>query len=701
MFIIINISTADALTIDKAMTKTGNSLTSGLIGYWTFDGKDLINNVADLSGQGHTGYMSNFTSTSSAVAPGEIGQALGFDGVNDLVDTGASDWINTSALTVSAWIKPRSHGEGGAGSILDNRKAIFGMYDGAGTNAVTFSSNAGVTTAKSANGSVPFNKWTHVIATRDASGVVNFYVNGILSGTANQSSGTPASGTVGVQIGNTVFLSRTWDGYIDDLRVYNRVLSATEARQLYNQNSSYVSKTNTQINGASVGLGAGLVGHWTFDGKNMVSNVADSSGQGNSGLMSGFTSTSSAVTAGRVGQGLSFDGSNDYVDAGSNSSLDSLPVLSLSFWMKPSGSGSGSPIAKDQNSPYDWYTIYDSSTQSLLFRVTYSNSSLDRTSSTNSFPLNQWAHVVVTWNGQTSSDPNAIRIFKNGQEISYVSNTGGGVGSRIGDGATKLFIGSRCPACGTPYNFSGSLDDVRVYNRVISDSEIKQLYSQGSAKVASTISRPAQTGLSLGLVGHWTFDGKNMVSNVADSSGQGNNGLMSGFTSTSSAVTAGKVGQGLRFDGVDDMISVTNDVIGTSPITIAAWIYPRSAGELSLGAILDNVQVRFYTDSNRRFRFTSNGNVNSYSGASNAVTYNKWQFAVVTRDASGIANIYINGVLTGTADQNSGTPAAGSTIRIGNRAAGDLTFDGSIDDIRIYNRVLSTSEVQQLYNMGK
>ena len=61
-------------------------------------------------------------------------------------------------------------------------------------------------------------------------------------------------------------------------------------------------------------LESGLVGHWTFDGKDMISNVADVSGQGNHGALQGQTSTTTAI--GVIGQALDFDGSDDYVNVG-------------------------------------------------------------------------------------------------------------------------------------------------------------------------------------------------------------------------------------------------------------------------------------------------------------------------------------------------------------------------------------------------
>jgi hypothetical protein len=75
---------------------------------------------------------------------------------------------------------------------------------------------------------------------------------------------------------------------------------------------------------------------------------------------------------------------------------------------------------------------------------------------------------------------------------------------------------------------------------------------------------------------------------------------------------------------------------------------------------------------------------------------------VATRDAAGLANIYLNGVLSGTADQTSGTPVAGTTnVQIGNNSSLVNTFDGYIDDVRIYNRVLTVAEINRIYNLGK
>src|SRR3989338_6588037 len=82
------------------------SLRSGLVGYWTFDGKDMANGVAlDKSGNFATGTPSGIA-TSTFYAAGKIGQALNFDGVNDYVNiTSTSNLKNISSGAVSLWFK--------------------------------------------------------------------------------------------------------------------------------------------------------------------------------------------------------------------------------------------------------------------------------------------------------------------------------------------------------------------------------------------------------------------------------------------------------------------------------------------------------------------------------------------------------------------------------------------------------------------
>ncbi|MBD3248539.1 hypothetical protein GF336_00660 [Candidatus Woesearchaeota archaeon] len=222
---------------------------------------------------------------------------------------------------------------------------------------------------------------------------------------------------------------------------------------------------------------------------------------------------------------------------------------------------------------------------------------------------------------------------------------------------------------------------------------------------------------SLGLYGDGVLDNKadldgtlNMESTggvddygvLGENSEYGNDGTLNGIPSWIS----GKLGDGLDFDGSNDYVSLADDIIETGADSVCAWIYPTGWGEgwssYGYGRIVDNGNFIFnINEENEYLQFSSDGASNSaYSGA-NSISLNTWHHVCATRDSSGDANIYIDGSLSGLSDQNSGTPAAGtSSVYIGDRSSGGRAFDGKIDEVSTWNRALSSLEVSQLYNSG-
>jgi hypothetical protein len=270
--------------------------------------------------------------------------------------------------------------------------------------------------------------------------------------------------------------------------------------------------------------------------------------------------------------------------------------------------------------------------------------------------------------------------------------------------------------------FNGTLDDIRVYNRALSASEVKQLYNMGAGtKVNASATAGNSFGLSSGLVGYWTFDSKDLKNNVADRSKQGNTGYMQGFTSTSSAVTVGKIGQGLKFDGVDDYVNAkTGSILNITGqnITISAWINPKTFGGGTLGRIVnkhtttDSAGYAFFLDSSNTtnglsfaINDSTSGNGNIAVSVANIISLGKWQHVVAVYNGSGVS-FYVNGIkkVSNAYNISGKNISDNSTLPfyIGGRSADALRqFNGSLDDIRVYNRALSASEVKQIYNMGR
>lgn len=229
-----------------------NSL--GLVGWWTFDGKDVVNGVAlDKSGNGNNGNLINIA-TSTFYAQGKIGQAFNFDGVNDYVSFPAATIINNmwaTGATISYWVKPTTCGGGGAGYWLysdgGNNWLIFAdQGDASGLHCgmefdIDFSGN----TAKW-RGDIPVSMgtWNHVVLTYDGSSTTNkptVYVNNVayvggggIFNTVVTPIGTISSYVGHLDVGGNPTSSRTSNGIMDDVRIYNRALSQAEITQLYN-----------------------------------------------------------------------------------------------------------------------------------------------------------------------------------------------------------------------------------------------------------------------------------------------------------------------------------------------------------------------------------------------------------------------------------------------------------------------------------
>jgi hypothetical protein len=302
------------------------------------------------------------------------------------------------------------------------------------------------------------NTWHHIVWT-DNNGTATIYIDGV-----------PDSANFSYTRSGTFTLDRTilgadhngnfaFSGQIDEVRMYNRVLTAGEVSSLYG--SGAVKFTTSSVNLAQgTTLANGLVGHWTFDGPDVTTTVADRSGQGNNGYFVNGA-TSSAKTIGRLGQALSFDGSDDRV---------SFPPPTLDT------SNSGAVWVYVQENPLDAVLIGQDSSgtgQYLLYvdatDVYYSAGiGVFANVAHGGVPSGEWTHLAVSRN-ETS-----VTFYKNG--VSLGSDT-------LSSDNNVNAIGSLGGYGGGTFGFQGRLDDVRVYNRVITAAEAKQLYNLGAATI--------------------------------------------------------------------------------------------------------------------------------------------------------------------------------------------------------------------------
>jgi hypothetical protein len=212
-----------------------------------------------------------------------------------------------------------------------------------------------------------------------------------------------------------------------------------------------------------------------------------------------------------------------------------------------------------------------------------------------------------------------------------------------------------------------------------------------SARGSTAINFSPTSRLTNGLVGYWTFDGKDTTATTAtDRSGNGNTGTITGATPT-----IGKIGQALRFKS-NEHISISPALNSTNIYTTSAWVRINGTTPDGYQCILSqdyNNNILCYGDSEKKFLAYAN-----YSAFYTDTTYpiGKWYHVSVVHNPT-TQYIYIDGVLTGTSSNTN----ASSLQYIGSAENTVETLNGDLDEVRIYNRALSAAEVKQLYLMGK
>lgn len=209
----------------------------GLIGYWKFD-DGAGSGAVDSSGSGNRGALLN----GPEWVPGKWGGALSFNGEKAIVTIECGPrlmHLHKSGLTVSAWVFPRGTKRG---HILDKSNSNVGwiVYWKEGRFEFVGDQFQGSELHRSSSGVYPMNAWHHVAATWEgtssASGA-HLYVNGLPA----DGKGVDGQGAIREDVTSPLFIGnqrrydRGFDGVIDDVRVYNRVLSAAEILSLFNE----------------------------------------------------------------------------------------------------------------------------------------------------------------------------------------------------------------------------------------------------------------------------------------------------------------------------------------------------------------------------------------------------------------------------------------------------------------------------------
>jgi hypothetical protein len=501
---------------------------AGPVAAYSFDGGsgDL---VSDDSGAGNVGVISG-----AAWDPaGKFGKALSFDGSGDFVSILDSASLHlSSGMTLEAWVKPTALGSTWRTVIFKER--LGGMTYALYAND-DFSRPLGQiydTAERGAGGTAPLtpNVWTHLATTYDGSSL-KLFLNGVqVSSVSVPSSIVSSTGLL--KIGGNGIWNEDFAGLIDEVRVYNRALSAAELSTDMNtpvavditppsapsgltlagqtQTSITVSWTASTDNVGVSGYGlyrdlspagnttattatfsglacgtsyqfgfdaydkagnrstevslatttaacdsqvAGLVAAYGFEEGGGVS-VSDSSASGNGGTIVG----ASWDLAGKFGEALSFDGSGDFVSISDSASLHLSTGMTLEAWVKPTVlGGSWRTVIFKERLGGVTYALYANDRFSRPLGQIYDTAERDAGGTAQLTP-NVWTHLATTYDGSS------LKFFLNAVQVSSVSVSGSIVSS-----TGLLKIGGNAI---WNEDFAGLIDEVRVYNRPLTATEL-------------------------------------------------------------------------------------------------------------------------------------------------------------------------------------------------------------------------------------
>jgi hypothetical protein len=550
-------NTFGSVTSSVAQIDVNGSLNEGLMGWWKFD--ETEGNIAyDSSGNDRDG---NF-SAGGTWADGKIGGALDLNVSTSVEIHSYKGVLGTTARSFSGWFKILSLAHNGAHGIFGWGESTnrYGLWRDANGYLKLAISGGYITST-----SMIDSEWFHLVVTSE--GNSNISDSKIFLNSVEEDIRESVARLINTVSDRDVYLGGEWKGYIDDIRIYDRALSALEVKALYelgeqpfqengsgattvvngtvadgsittNQLSEQILKylkpeittqpqpiastifadTNASLSVSAEGkyltyqwkrngtaltgetnasltitdanatqhdgnytvvvsndfgsvesgkveilinhsLLDGLIAWWKFD-ETSGTVAYDSSGNGHD---ANLTNGPTWVT-GKIGGALSFDGSDDMVRTGVSGMYNQ--DFTWSTWIKTSDT-SGAVIGVSADS----WSGGGSSLYIFGGKPKIDVCNIGNKLGSLSINTNQWVHYLLTVEDSGgSSDP--VKIFVNGQiDVDSQMNWFGFSGQ-----AFKLRIG-HVPVHGDYY--SGIIDDVRIYDRVLSNAEVQDLYQLG------------------------------------------------------------------------------------------------------------------------------------------------------------------------------------------------------------------------------
>ena len=384
-----------------------------------------------------------------------------------------------------------------------------------------------------------------------------------------------------------------------------------------------------------------------------------------------------------INAGLEFNGTSTRVDlSGLNSFFGKKQTFSVSAWVNCTASGNRS-IFDDYNGANQNIGLYFYD-GTINFFMRYNNTDVTGLNTGSTTYYNDFHHVVAT------SDQTTAKLYVDGSLVASASVTS----QSYSGGSPSVGIGRQAQTSAIYNYFSGVIDQVRVFNKAISSTEVTTLYNETYSSTSKSVTDIFSDRSAIAL---YQFE-----NSAKDTGG-----------------ASGYYGEGAIFNGSSSHIDIPSPIPYTNTdFSFTGWFYLNSsfgsgyktiigAGDKTNGEGIIRLLIRYSSSNNYTIEPVRAFSGNSYYTATSnytAQTINEktWFHIVYTYTASSkSANIYLNGSLvsstnlttTSTDATNSGVLALGQY-----RDSSSGYWDGKIDEVRIYSDVLTSTEIGHIYN---
>lgn len=636
-------------------TSSGPSLTKGLIAHYTLDARDYEEGTENM--------LNN--------SDGKLVNSL--YGVPGSYQTGWDSELHNDAIVVQNWSVGYNSGVGSA-NIGYHAKWVYEGIDGDNDPCIKFidknnlyglghrwlgiSQNIGTPTSLGLNiGDVVTISWWQKSDVNNKGANVGLYHKTLSTGGYSFESNIKYVSVNNVNIWERASFSTTitdnWD------------LNANVHFYIYGERGNYGTLwvDNIQLEKKP---------HATdFVKKNRVDRVIDKSAYSNHGT--NYGATPSTDRHGREGGAMSFDGNSNRIQISYKNPVNQTSVVA---WFKRNGSPAGGYHIIVGGSNVE-ISIPDSSGQ-IRTGVTTNTQGRRVFNSGSGLNDGNWHQVALTYDGSN------LKSYIDGEltATNSVSGNLNGIASEIGRYLSNSYVAN------------GLIDDVRIYDRALSEEEISLLYGSYAPKIKTS-------SINSGLIGHWTLseeDYNHSTNRVTDKTPYENHGTNYGasFTTDRHGNEGGAMNFGPSYPNSIDMpygmgLNVEN-------ISISMWVKPNttSGSPIFFASNNGNNQRLYLSIFGGKWDIGIRENVWNTS-LSNTIATTNWTHILLNM-SGGIATLYVNGEYS--MSKNYSPYSLASDFRLGRHRteSSSFQFNGSIDDVRIYNRALSEEEINLLYN---